>query len=60
MGKKSNITHQCLKELNKQKKFGESKFEAKQAAKKSGESAATVRGIYSTNTYNSYVKVCKQ
>jgi AGCS family alanine or glycine:cation symporter len=26
MGKKSNITHQCLKELNKQKKFGESKF----------------------------------
>ena len=43
MGKKSNITHQCLKELNKQKKFGESKFEAKQAARKAGRNSATVR-----------------
>lgn len=59
MGKKSNITHQCLKELNKQKKFGESKFNAKQAARQSGEKVV-VRGIYSTATYNSYVKVCKQ
>ncbi len=60
MGKKSNITHQCLKELNKQKKFGESKFEAKQAARKAGENSATVRGIYSTVTFYSYVRVCKQ
>lgn len=34
MGKKSNIIHQCLKELNKQKKFGESKFEANRPQEK--------------------------
>ena len=59
MGKKSNLMHQAIKQLNKQKKFGESKFDAKKAARQSGESTA-VRGIYSTATYNSYVKVCKQ
>ena len=59
MGKKSNLMHQAIKQLNKQKKFGESKFDAKKAARQSGESTA-VRGIYSSATYNSYVKVCKQ
>ena len=47
MGKKSNLMHQAIKQLNKQKKFGESKFDAKKAARQSGENVA-VKGIYRT------------
>lgn len=60
MGKKSNLIHQAHIQLNKQKKFGESKYKAKKEAKSKGESAKTIRGIYSSTTYNSYMKVCKQ
>lgn len=59
MGKKSNITHQALKNLKKQCKFRQSKHADKIAAREQGKTN-TVRGIYSTNSYNSYVKVCKQ
>ncbi|MCI9200326.1 MAG: hypothetical protein HFI03_07890 [Lachnospiraceae bacterium] len=64
MGKRSNITHQALQNLQKQTKYGESKYEAKkkarQEAKEKGEYFREVRGIYSTTTYESYKKVCKQ
>lgn len=59
MGKKSNITHQALKELQKECHFGQSKYEAKEAARKAGENPATVKGIYSQATFNSYSKVAK-
>ena len=60
MGKKSNITHQMIKELNKECKFGQSKHQAKEEAKARGENPALVSGIYSQSTYNSYLKVNKQ
>lgn len=60
MGKKSNLTHQAIKELNKECHFGQSKYEAKQQAKASGKNPALVSGIYSQATYNSYLKVGKQ
>lgn len=55
MGKKSNLTHQAIKELNKECHFGQSKYEAKQQAKANGRNPALVSGIYSQATYNSYV-----
>ena len=60
MGKKSNITHQMIKELNKECKFGQSKHQAKEEARAKGENPALVSGIYSQSTYNSYLKVNKQ
>lgn len=60
MGKKSNITHQTIKELNKECKFGQSKYHAKEEARAKGENPALVSGIYSQSTYNSYLKVNKQ
>jgi len=64
MSKKSNITHQYKKALQRQCKYGESKHEAKELkkeeAKKNKAKIEQVRGIYSTATYNSYAKVCKQ
>lgn len=59
MGKKSNITHQALKELQKECHFGQSKYKAKEAARLAGENPATVKGIYSQATFNSYSKVAK-
>ena len=47
MGKKSNITHQMIKELNKECKFGQSKHQAKEEARAKGENRALVSGIYS-------------
>lgn len=60
MGKRSNITHQMIKELHKECKFGQSKYQAKEEAKARGENPALVTGIYSQSTYNSYLKVNKQ
>lgn len=60
MGKKSNLTHQAIRELNKECHFGQSKYEAKQQAKANGRNPALVSGIYSQATYNSYLKVGRQ
>lgn len=64
MGKKSKITHQALNNLQKQTKYGQSKHlakeKAREEARKTGEKVKEVRGIYSTRTYTSYAKVCKQ
>lgn len=60
MGKKSNLTHQAIRELNKECHFGQSKYEAKQQAKANGKNPALVSGIYSQATYNSYLKVGRQ
>ena len=60
MGKKSNLTHQAIKELKKETHIGESKHELKEQAKAKGENPAAIRGIYSSATYNSYLKVAKQ
>lgn len=64
MGKKSNITHECIKALKKQEHYGESKFEAKKEAKAKaileGREFKNVQGIYSFNTMKTYEKSCKQ
>ena len=64
MSKKSNLIHQAKKSLTKQCHYGESKHEAKQKAKeealRTGEKIEPIKGIYSTETYNSYSKSCKQ
>ena len=64
MSKRSRITHQALQSLNSKTKYGESKFDAKEKAraeaKAKGEQFKEVRGIYSTTTYSSYAKVCRQ
>lgn len=64
MGKKSKITHQALNNLQKQTRYGQSKHlakeQAKEEAKKAGEKVRAIKGIYSTRTYNSYAKVCRQ
>lgn len=63
MGKKSNITHECIKALKKQEHYGESKFEdKKEAAKKAkeeGRAFKNVQGSYSFNTMKTYEKNCK-
>lgn len=61
MGKRSNIIHSMKKELQKETKYGQSKFKDKQEAllsKERGEDYKQVRGIYSTNTYTCYNKSC--
>lgn len=64
MGKRSKITHQALQCLKAQTRYGESKFEAKEKAraeaKAKGEQFKEIRGIYSTTTFSSYAKVCRQ
>ena len=64
MGKRSKITHQALQCLKAQTRYGESKFEAKEKAraeaKEKGEHFKEIRGIYSTTTFSSYAKVCRQ
>lgn len=64
MSKKSRIIHQALNNLQKQTRYGQSKHlakeKAREEAKKKDERIREVKGIYSTNTYKSYSKVCKQ
>ncbi|MFR7592397.1 MAG: hypothetical protein ACLUVC_13200 [Longibaculum sp.] len=61
MGKRSNIVHQMKKELQRETKYGQSKYKDKQEVllnKERGEDYQQVRGIYSTTTYNCYDKSC--
>lgn len=58
MGKKSNLNHQFQAELKKETRFGQSKHQAKEAARKEalekGEAYRQVRGIFSHKTFADY------
>lgn len=64
MSKRGKIINQSINRLKAQTKYGESKQNAKDTAraeaKAKGETFKEVRGIYSTSTFNSYSKVCRQ
>lgn len=63
MGKKNNITHECICSLKKQERYGNSKYDdkikAKKEAKARGEEFKNVQGIYSFATMKTYIKNCK-
>ena len=63
MSKKNNLIHEYKTNLKAQCKYGESKAEAKRAAKDYAREHNVPyeqpRGIYSTTTYNNYDKACK-
>lgn len=63
MGKKSNITHECIQAFKKQEKFGRSKFDDKQKAKNEaierGETFKNVQGLYSFKSEQIYIKNAK-
>lgn len=63
MSKKSNLVHQYKQNLQKQCKFGQSKSEAKKAAKEFAKQNGTKyeqpRGIYSTKTLKDYDSACR-
>lgn len=63
MGKKSNITHECIQAFKKQERFGQSKYEdklkAKNEAKERGEDFKNVQGLYSFKSEQIYIKNAK-
>ena len=63
MSKKSKLLFQFTKELSKETRYGESKHDAKELARKeaerTGEPYKQVKGIFSTSTFNNYKESCK-
>lgn len=63
MSKKSRMVHESIIKLQSKTKYGQSKDALKkqerERADKAGERPRPIEGIFSTSTYNSYVKVSK-
>ncbi len=64
MSKKNNLNHECINALKRQIKYGESKYEAKQRAKKEAldrgeQPPKNVKGHYSCGTTKTYEKHTK-
>lgn len=64
MSKKNNLNHECINALKRQIKYGESKYEAKQRAKKEAldrgeQPPKNVKGRYSCGTTKTYEKHTK-